>query len=280
MHICVIECCFISIFRFRSTITLSNIFRFLPTKNNRRMREIDREIRKTLREIIRKREKAIKDGKTNNDDLLGLLLESNMNESKGNAKLGSLPDGFVDNSLASRLATSSGGITAVDPATNGRRLAEALLPPARSSWPLAEAAPRMRRPPPHAAPPAGNHAPLPSSLRRQRRPTPPPSPAAPPRPRRPSPPPSPEPRSCAARMGLAPASSRRRRGGRSKGGRPASTRSKGGRQRAAQIHLELKDARCRSMASGGLPWGALLPSWLQRRCCSSCCRASAASTCR
>ena len=88
MHICVIECCFISIFRFRSTITLSNIFRFLPTKNNRRMREIDREIRKTLREIIRKREKAIKDGKTNNDDLLGLLLESNMNESKGNAKLG------------------------------------------------------------------------------------------------------------------------------------------------------------------------------------------------
>ena len=88
MHICVIECCFISIFRFRSTITLSNIFRFLPTKNNRRMREIDREIRKILLEIITKREKAIKDGKTNNDDLLGLLLESNMNESKGNAKLG------------------------------------------------------------------------------------------------------------------------------------------------------------------------------------------------
>ena len=75
-------------FRFCSNITLLNICRFLPTKNNRRMREIDREIRKTLREIIRKREKAIKDGKTNNDDLLGLLLESNMNESKGNAKLG------------------------------------------------------------------------------------------------------------------------------------------------------------------------------------------------
>ena len=87
--------------------------------------------------------------------------------------------------------------------------------------------------------------------------------------------PSPKPRSCAARMGLAPASSRRRRGG-----RPASTRSKGGRQRAAQIHLELKDARCRSMASGGQPRCALLPSWLQRRCHSSCCWASAASTCR
>ncbi|PAN29590.1 hypothetical protein PAHAL_5G236300 [Panicum hallii] len=61
---------------------------FLPTKNNRRMREIDREIQKILREIIGKREKAMKSGETNNDDLLGLLLESNMNESKGNAKLG------------------------------------------------------------------------------------------------------------------------------------------------------------------------------------------------
>jgi len=87
-HICVIECSFISIFKFRSSITLLNICRFLPTKNNRRMREIYQEIRKILREIIGKREKAIKDGKPNNDDLLGLLLESNMNESKGNAKLG------------------------------------------------------------------------------------------------------------------------------------------------------------------------------------------------
>jgi len=108
---------------------------------------------------------------------------------------------------------------AVDPATNGRRLAEALLPTSRSSRPLAEAAPRMSRPPPHAAPPAGHHAPLPSSLRRQRRP---------------SPPPSPEPRSCAAPMGLAAASSRRRRGGRSKGGRPASARSNSGRPASAR----------------------------------------------
>jgi hypothetical protein len=75
-------------FKLRSSITLLNICRFLPTKNNRRMREIDREIQKILREIIGKREKAMKSGETNNDDLLGLLLESNMNESKGNAKLG------------------------------------------------------------------------------------------------------------------------------------------------------------------------------------------------
>ncbi|KAF8696973.1 hypothetical protein HU200_036618 [Digitaria exilis] len=52
------------------------------------MREIDREIRKILREIIGKREKAIKNGETDNDDLLGLLLESNMRQSNGNAKLG------------------------------------------------------------------------------------------------------------------------------------------------------------------------------------------------
>jgi len=52
------------------------------------MREIYQEIRKILREIIGKRENAMKSGETNNDDLLGLLLESNMKESKGNAKLG------------------------------------------------------------------------------------------------------------------------------------------------------------------------------------------------
>ena len=87
-HICVIECSFISIFKFCSSITLLNICRFLPTKTNRRMREIYQEIRKILREIIGKRENAMKSGETNNDDLLGLLLESNMKESKGNAKLG------------------------------------------------------------------------------------------------------------------------------------------------------------------------------------------------
>jgi len=87
-HICVIECSFISIFKFCSSITLLNICRFLPTKTNRRMQEIYQEIRKILREIIGKRENAMKSGETNNDDLLGLLLESNMKESKGNAKLG------------------------------------------------------------------------------------------------------------------------------------------------------------------------------------------------
>jgi cytochrome P450 len=52
------------------------------------MRAIDLEICTILREIIGKREKAMKNGETNNDDLLGLLLESNMRQSNGNAKLG------------------------------------------------------------------------------------------------------------------------------------------------------------------------------------------------
>ncbi|KAM3193436.1 hypothetical protein ACQJBY_070195 [Aegilops geniculata] len=61
---------------------------FFPTKNNRRMRAIDREIRMILRGIIGKKERAIKNGEASSDDLLGLLLESNMQQSNGKAKLG------------------------------------------------------------------------------------------------------------------------------------------------------------------------------------------------
>uniref|UniRef100_A0A0E0DQR7 Cytochrome P450 n=1 Tax=Oryza meridionalis TaxID=40149 RepID=A0A0E0DQR7_9ORYZ len=50
---------------------------YLPTKNNRRMREIDREVRKILLEIIGNKERAIKYGENSNDDMLGLLVESN-----------------------------------------------------------------------------------------------------------------------------------------------------------------------------------------------------------
>ncbi|XP_020105932.1 cytochrome P450 72A15-like [Ananas comosus] len=60
-------------------------YRFLPTKNNSRMKEIDGEIRSLLRGIIGKREKAIKVGEATNDDLLGLMLESNMRYFEENA---------------------------------------------------------------------------------------------------------------------------------------------------------------------------------------------------
>ncbi|XP_043688542.1 cytochrome P450 CYP72A219-like isoform X5 [Telopea speciosissima] len=68
-------------------------FSLLPTKRNKRMKEIDREVRALLMDIINKRQKAMKVVNANNDDLLdllGLLLESNSkeiqeNKSKNNA---------------------------------------------------------------------------------------------------------------------------------------------------------------------------------------------------
>ncbi|KAG2305619.1 hypothetical protein Bca4012_085148 [Brassica carinata] len=58
--------------------------RFYPTKSNRRMKAIDREIDTILRSIISKREKAREAGEAANDDLLGILLESNSEESQRN----------------------------------------------------------------------------------------------------------------------------------------------------------------------------------------------------
>lgn len=60
------------------------------------MKEIDREIRKILHGIIRKRERAFIDSEGTNDDLLGLLVESNMRESNGNAKLGMTTEDIIE----------------------------------------------------------------------------------------------------------------------------------------------------------------------------------------
>ncbi|CAH1414651.1 unnamed protein product [Lactuca virosa] len=64
--------------------------RFLPTKSNRRMKEIDREVRATINKIINKRITTTKAGKSSSDDLLGILLDSNYKEIKqqGNTNFG------------------------------------------------------------------------------------------------------------------------------------------------------------------------------------------------
>ncbi|XP_019096172.1 PREDICTED: cytochrome P450 72A13-like [Camelina sativa] len=59
-------------------------YRYLPTKSNRRMKAAAGEIQVILRGIVNKRLRAREAGKAPNDDLLGILLESNLGEAKGN----------------------------------------------------------------------------------------------------------------------------------------------------------------------------------------------------
>ncbi|KAH1074077.1 hypothetical protein J1N35_026405 [Gossypium stocksii] len=63
------------------------LLRFLPTKVNKRMEHINREVRSLLTRIIEKREKFIRAG-DHKDDLLGLLLKSNLNEVEVNKNSG------------------------------------------------------------------------------------------------------------------------------------------------------------------------------------------------
>jgi cytochrome P450 len=51
------------------------------------MKEINREIEATLRGMIEKRERAIENGETSGNDLLGLLLQSNMQSGKGSLRM-------------------------------------------------------------------------------------------------------------------------------------------------------------------------------------------------
>ncbi|KAK9059917.1 hypothetical protein SSX86_020621 [Deinandra increscens subsp. villosa] len=64
--------------------------RFFPTKNNKRMKEIDQQVSDSIKNMINKRVVAMNSGKSSNDDLLSILLDSNYNEIKrhGNSKLG------------------------------------------------------------------------------------------------------------------------------------------------------------------------------------------------
>ncbi|KAL6844613.1 hypothetical protein ACP4OV_025272 [Aristida adscensionis] len=58
----------------------------LPTKNNRELRQANREVESILRDLIGKRIQAMKRGESTKDDLLGLLLESNMKQTDGDGK--------------------------------------------------------------------------------------------------------------------------------------------------------------------------------------------------
>ncbi|CAL9187139.1 unnamed protein product, partial [Musa hybrid cultivar] len=73
-------------------------YRFLPTPKNKRIKAIDREIRSILRGIIKKREQDIKTGKASNDDLLGLLMESNMKhlQEDGNKNAGMTTEDVIE----------------------------------------------------------------------------------------------------------------------------------------------------------------------------------------
>ncbi|XVF18413.1 hypothetical protein REPUB_Repub11eG0019300 [Reevesia pubescens] len=56
-------------------------WRFFPTKTNRKMKVNDKDIKDSIGEMIRKREKEIKAGtEAINDDLLGILVDSNIRE--------------------------------------------------------------------------------------------------------------------------------------------------------------------------------------------------------
>lgn len=71
---------------FLARLLLTNC-RFLPTKRNKRIKAIHNEVRNALRSIINKRLKAMEAGECIQDDLLGILLQSNSEEIKANKNM-------------------------------------------------------------------------------------------------------------------------------------------------------------------------------------------------
>ncbi|XP_047956577.1 cytochrome P450 CYP72A219-like [Salvia hispanica] len=59
-------------------------WRYIPTKRNRRMKEINSQLCRQLRGIINKREESMGKGECADDDLLGILLKSNEREIREN----------------------------------------------------------------------------------------------------------------------------------------------------------------------------------------------------
>ncbi|GKA12103.1 cytochrome P450 CYP72A219-like protein [Tanacetum coccineum] len=71
---------------------------YLPTKSNKRMKAIYQEVKGLINGIIDKRVTEMKAGKSSNDDLLGILLDSNNKEIKqqGNNKYGLSIDDVIE----------------------------------------------------------------------------------------------------------------------------------------------------------------------------------------
>ncbi|XP_052160194.1 cytochrome P450 CYP72A616-like isoform X2 [Oryza glaberrima] len=61
-------------------------YMYLPTENNRKMHQINKEIESILRGMTGKRMQAMKEGESTKDDLLGILLESNMRHTEENGQ--------------------------------------------------------------------------------------------------------------------------------------------------------------------------------------------------
>nr|XP_010927481.1 cytochrome P450 CYP72A219-like [Elaeis guineensis] len=74
-------------------------YRFVPTKTNKRMMEIHRETRALLSRMIEQRERAMRKAGAANDDLLGLLMESNFRYSQeqgGSTNAGMTKDDVIE----------------------------------------------------------------------------------------------------------------------------------------------------------------------------------------
>jgi len=67
-----------------------DVSRHIPTPAKMKMRAVDKEIKNSIRVIIEKREKVVKNCESNDEDLLGILLESNQMEIEENGNNKSL----------------------------------------------------------------------------------------------------------------------------------------------------------------------------------------------